>query len=135
MAGKSKLNRLELLRAARKKYRKIAHDPAATEGLFVDLLIEAPAKAPRQITLDLDATDDPVHGDQEGQFFATPTTTATAICRFMCSAAHQRRQRRRGDAGDRADRCASPGAPPSGRTRTEEFYSLPFSLASRGGTP
>ena len=69
MAGKSTLNRLELSRAAPTKYRKIAHDPAAIEGLFVDLFIEAHAKAPKQITLDLDATDDPVHGDQEGRFF------------------------------------------------------------------
>ena len=51
------------------KYAKIAHDPAAIEGLFVDLFLEAHAKAPKQITLDLDATDDPLHGDQEGRFF------------------------------------------------------------------
>jgi hypothetical protein len=69
VAGKSTLNRLELSRATPTKYRKIAHDPAAIEGLFVDLFIEAHAKAPKQITLDLDATDDPVHGDQEGRFF------------------------------------------------------------------
>ena len=51
------------------KYAKIAHDPAAIEGLFVDLFLEAHEKAPKQITLDLDATDDPLHGDQEGRFF------------------------------------------------------------------
>src|SRR5277367_6292618 len=69
VAGKSTLNRLELSRDTPTKYRKIAHDPAAIEGLFVDLFVEAHAKAPRQITLDLDATDDPLHGDQEGRFF------------------------------------------------------------------
>jgi hypothetical protein len=69
VAGKSTLNRLELSRATPTKYRKIAHDPAAIEALFVDLFIEAHTKAPKQITLDLDATDDPVHGDQEGRFF------------------------------------------------------------------
>ena len=37
--------------------------------MFVDLFLEAHAKAPKQIILDLDATDDPVHGDQEGRFF------------------------------------------------------------------
>ncbi|MBB4200769.1 hypothetical protein GGD83_004598 [Rhodoblastus sphagnicola] len=44
VAGKSTLNRLELSRAAPTKYRKIAHDPAAIENLFVDLFIEAHAK-------------------------------------------------------------------------------------------
>jgi hypothetical protein len=69
VAGKSTLNRLELSRDRPTKYAKIAHDPASIEGLFVDLFIEAHAKAPKQITLDLDATDDPLHGDQEGRFF------------------------------------------------------------------
>ena len=69
VAGKSTLNRLELSRETPTKYRKIAHEPAAIEALFVDLLLEAHARAPRQIILDLDATDDPLHGDQEGRFF------------------------------------------------------------------
>ena len=45
------------------------NDPAAIEGLFVDLFLDAHAKAPKEIVLDLDATDDPLHGDQEGRFF------------------------------------------------------------------
>ncbi len=69
VAGKSTLNRLELSRETPTKYRKIAHEPAAIEALFVDLFVEAHARAPRQIILDLDATDDPLHGDQEGRFF------------------------------------------------------------------
>jgi hypothetical protein len=69
VAGKSTLNRLELSQPVATRYHKISHDPAAIEGLFVDLFLEAHAKAPRQITLDLDATDDPLHGDQEGRFF------------------------------------------------------------------
>jgi hypothetical protein len=69
VAGKSTLNRLELSVDRLTKYRKIAHDAAAIEHLFVDLFLEAHAKAPKQITLDLDATDDPLHGDQEGRFF------------------------------------------------------------------
>src|SRR6204780_661945 len=48
VAGKSTLNRLELSREAPSKYRKIAHDPAAIEGLFVDLFLEAHEKAPKQ---------------------------------------------------------------------------------------
>ena len=69
VAGKSTLNRLELSRAKPTKYHKISHDEAAIENLFVDLFVEAHARAPRQIVLDLDATDDPLHGQQEGRFF------------------------------------------------------------------
>jgi hypothetical protein len=69
VAGKSTLNRLELSRTVPSRYHKISHDPAAIESLFVDLFLEAHAKAPKQIILDLDATDDPLHGHQEGRFF------------------------------------------------------------------
>jgi len=69
LAGKSTLNRLELSRPQPTRYHKIAHDPAAIERLFVDLFIEAHKTAPQQLILDLDATDDPVHGHQEGRFF------------------------------------------------------------------
>jgi Transposase DDE domain group 1 len=69
VAGKSTLNRLELSRPAPTRYQKISHEPAAIEALFVDLFLEAHAKAPKQIVLDLDATDDPLHGHQECRFF------------------------------------------------------------------
>ena len=69
LAGKSTLNRLELSRTEPTRYHKIAHDPAAIEGLFVDLFLEAHRRAPREIVLDLDATDDPLHGTQEERFF------------------------------------------------------------------
>lgn len=69
LAGKSTLNRLELSRPEPTKYHKISHDPAAIEALFVTMFIEAHPKAPKQIILDLDATDDPIHGHQEGRFF------------------------------------------------------------------
>jgi len=70
LAGKSTLNRLELSVAERTmRYHKIGHRPEALERLFVDLFLEAHPKAPRQIVLDLDATDDPLHGTQEGRFF------------------------------------------------------------------
>ena len=70
LAGKSTLNRLELSVAERTtRYHKIGHQPEALERLFVDLFLEAHRKAPRQIVLDLDATDDPLHGTQEGRFF------------------------------------------------------------------
>ncbi len=69
VAGKSTLNRLELSRDRPTKYHKIAQNPAAIERLFVELFLEAHARAPKQIVLDLDATDDPLHGQQEGRFF------------------------------------------------------------------
>jgi DDE family transposase len=69
VAGKSTLNRLELGKAEPTPYHKIGHDPLSIEAAFVDLFLEAQRRAPRQIILDLDATDDPLHGHQEGRFF------------------------------------------------------------------
>jgi DDE family transposase len=69
LAGKSTLNRLELSRPDPTRYAKLAADTDAIETLFVDLFLDAHGKAPAQITLDLDATDDPLHGHQEGRFF------------------------------------------------------------------
>jgi hypothetical protein len=69
LAGKSTLNRLELSRAAPTRYAKLAADASAIERLFVGVFLDAHAKPPSQITLDLDATDDPLHGHQEGRFF------------------------------------------------------------------
>jgi hypothetical protein len=69
VAGKSTLNRLELSKAEPTRYAKIAADTQAIETLFVDLFLDAHAKPPAQITLDIDATDDPLHGHQEGRFF------------------------------------------------------------------
>jgi hypothetical protein len=70
LGGKSTVNRLEHApRADADRYRKIAVDRNAVETLFVDLFLDALAKAPKEIVLDLDATDDPLHGHQEGRFF------------------------------------------------------------------
>jgi hypothetical protein len=63
------LNRLELSRPEPTRYHKVSHDAAAIETLFVDMFLEAHRRAPAQIILDLDATDDPLHGNQEGRFF------------------------------------------------------------------
>ena len=71
-AGKSTLNRLELTPADAKpeaRYKKIVLDEAAVDGLLVDLYIQAQTRQPKRIVVDLDATDDPVHGEQEGRFF------------------------------------------------------------------
>ena len=69
VAGKSTLNRLELSRQQPTRYHKIAYDEAAIETLPVTLFLEAHKRPPKQIILDLDATDDPLHGHQEGRFF------------------------------------------------------------------
>jgi hypothetical protein len=69
LAGKSTLNRLELSRPIATRYHKVSHDPAAIERLFVDVFLDAHRRPPEQIILDLDATDDPLHGHQEGRFF------------------------------------------------------------------
>ncbi len=70
LAGKSTLNRLEHAPAGGPgRYHKIGHDGAAIEALFVDLFLQAQAKPPKRIVLDLNATDNPVHGHQEGRFF------------------------------------------------------------------
>ena len=72
LAGKSTLNRLELTpstASAKARYKKIVADHAAVDRLFVDVFLTAHPQAPAQIILDLDATDDPLHGNQEGRFF------------------------------------------------------------------
>jgi hypothetical protein len=69
LAGKSTLNRLEHAPVGADRYRRIGHDGAAVADLFVDLFLEAHDRPPARITLDLDATDDPIHGSQEGRFF------------------------------------------------------------------
>jgi DDE family transposase len=67
LAGKSTLNRLERSRPEPSRYARLAADTDAIEALFVDLFLDAHGKAPTQITLDLDATDDPLHGHQGEQ--------------------------------------------------------------------
>jgi len=69
LAGKSTLNRMELSRPEPTRYHKLSCDAAAVERLLVEVFLEAHRKASAQIILDLDATDDPLHGHQEGRFF------------------------------------------------------------------
>jgi hypothetical protein len=72
LAGKSTLNRLELTpfdADAGSRYKKIVACPEAMDDLYVDLFLEAYESAPEEITVDVDATDDPLHGHQEGRFF------------------------------------------------------------------
>jgi hypothetical protein len=74
VAGKSTLSRLEHapeegVAFAPPRYHKIGHDAGAIAELFVTLFLEAHGRPPKRIILDLDATDDPLHGHQEGRFF------------------------------------------------------------------
>jgi Transposase DDE domain group 1 len=72
LAGKSTLNRWELTRAEateQERYAQIVMDSAAIDRLLVEVFLEAYREAPEEIVLDLDATDDPLYGKQEGRFF------------------------------------------------------------------
>lgn len=74
LAGKSTLNRLEhcpenISSRADSRYHRIEHDSSAIETLLVELFLESYEKPPRQIILDLDVTDNLVHGNQEETFF------------------------------------------------------------------
>jgi hypothetical protein len=72
LAGKSTLNRMELVPrsgGSEQRYHKITYSEAAIDQLLVDLFLESQPTAPPQIILDLDATDMPLYGKQEGRFF------------------------------------------------------------------
>ena len=72
LAGKSTLNRLELRSddpAKDGRYKKIALDEQKVDDFFIDVFVQAHEEAPKLIVIDLDATDDPLHGAQEGRFF------------------------------------------------------------------
>jgi len=68
LAGKSTLNRLELGVDGQDRYKKITVDEEALQRFFVRAYLRLHAQ-PEGLILDLDATDDAIHGDQEGKFF------------------------------------------------------------------
>ena len=69
LAGKSTLNRLELSTEKADRYKKIECRQAAIDELLVHIFLEAHSAPPTSIVLDLDATDLPLYGHQEGRFF------------------------------------------------------------------
>lgn len=72
LASASTLNRLELTPAdacSRSRYKKVVYHPERIEALLVDVFLDSFSTAPEEIILDFDATDDPIHGTQEGRFF------------------------------------------------------------------
>ena len=86
LAGKSTLNRLELGNGQQDRYKKITFWKQAVDELLVSVFVESHEKAPEEIILDVDTTDLPLHGKQEGRFFHGYYDT-TAICRCISSAA------------------------------------------------
>lgn len=72
LAGKSTLNRLELTPSnagSESRYKKIVLSDEMAADFFVDVFLDSFASPPGKIILDLDATDDPLHGRQEERFF------------------------------------------------------------------
>jgi Transposase DDE domain group 1 len=69
LAGKSTLNRMELGTGTKDRYKKITFWKEAIDELLVRVFLESHQKAPDQIILDVDTTDLPLHGKQEGRFF------------------------------------------------------------------
>jgi hypothetical protein len=69
LAGKSTLNRMELGAGINDRYKKITFWKDAIDELMVKVFVESHNQAPEEITLDMDTTDLPLHGKQEGRFF------------------------------------------------------------------
>jgi hypothetical protein len=69
LAGKSTLNRLELGEGTEDRYKKITFWKQGIDELLVEVFIESQEGSPEQIVLDVDTTDLPLHGQQEGRFF------------------------------------------------------------------
>lgn len=71
LAGKSTLNRLELTPegTGADRYKRIVYDGEAIDRVLVKIFLQSYETAPERIILDLDTTDDEIHGNQEGRFF------------------------------------------------------------------
>ncbi len=76
LAGKSTINRLEycpetILDQKTSRYHKIEPNFEEIEKAFVEIFLQSYKKPPKSIILDMDVTDDQVHGNQEGAFFSS----------------------------------------------------------------
>ena len=69
LAGKSTLNRMELGAGTKDRYKKITFWKDGLDELLVKVFLESHEKPPAEIILDVDTTDLPLHGKQEGRFF------------------------------------------------------------------
>ena len=128
LAGKSTLNRLERtpLEGPEGAYKKIVADPAGMDELLLEVFVEAHPEPPEEVILDVDATDDPLHGKQEGRFFHgyykrycyLPLYVFCGKHGLACAAAHGGSRRGpRGGAGTEADREAVMGGLAPGADR------------------
>ena len=91
LAGKSTLNRMELGAGVKDRYKKITFWKEAVDELMVNVFIESYAQAPKQIVLDIDTTDLPLHGKQEGRFFHGVSFKASSFFRRSCISCHNTR--------------------------------------------
>jgi hypothetical protein len=104
LAGKSTLNRLEHAgKIGQDRHYKLDHDPDAIERLFVDLFLEAHREAPTRIVIDLDATDDPLYGEQEGRHFHGYYDCYCYLPLYICFGRHLLAAKLRSSANDAAD--------------------------------
>ena len=69
LAGKSTLNRLELSAERSTGLHKIQSDPESIEEFFINTFVKSLPRHTRRVVLDMDITDDRIHGMQEGRFF------------------------------------------------------------------
>ena len=69
LAGSATLNRMELSNVKASRYHKLAHDPEQIEATLLEMGARALPRHTREVVLDFDASDDPLHGRQEGRFF------------------------------------------------------------------
>ena len=134
VAGKSTLNRLEHRpRREAGKYHKIDYDAPSLEALFVDIFLDGHKRAPKEIVLDLDATDDTIHGEQEVLVLpwllrqlllpAALHLLRPVPARRQAAPRQHRRGRRRGRRG-RPDRRPHPGPLAEGADRAARRFGL-----------
>jgi hypothetical protein len=104
LAGKSTLNRLEhASKIGQDRHHKLDHDPSAIERLLVDLFVEAHREPPTRIVIDLDATDDPLYGEQEGRHFHGYYDCYCYLPLYVFCGRHLLAARLRSSANDAAD--------------------------------
>lgn len=70
LAAHATLNRLELsAQAPNARYKKIVANPESIKDFIITQGVKAMPRKSREIVIDFDATDDPLHGKQEGAYF------------------------------------------------------------------
>ncbi len=91
IAGKSTLNRLELTPEdanEKSRYKKIVAESEKIDELMVAVFIESYQSAPSEVVLDVDATDDPLYGNQEGKYFHGYYSEYCYLPLYIFSGAH-----------------------------------------------